>query len=90
MNDKEQVINYLRSRGIEPNQKDIDFFCSRQSFEFGVVWACARINELHDQPIIANDVLEQADLSTSELALMPEYDLRFLRAENPLIPRGVD
>ncbi len=90
MNDKEQVINYLRSRGLEPNEGDIKFFCGDGSFEFGVVWACARIVELHDQPIIANDVLNEANLSQGELSLMPSYDLNFLRSENASLPDGIE
>ncbi len=90
MNDKEQVINYLRERGLEPTQEDVNFFCgkARDSFAWGVVWSCARINEFHDQPTIANFVLNEADLSYGELELMPKYDLDFLRGENPSLPTG--
>jgi hypothetical protein len=90
MNDKEQVINYLRERGLEPTQEDIDFFCGKYGFESGVVWACARIVEMHDNPVIADNVLSEANISHGELKLMPEYDLKFLRPEDPTIPKGVE
>lgn len=57
-------------------------------FNQGVIWACARINELHDQPVIANDVILEANIPDSDFYLASEYDLKFLRSINKDIPRG--
>lgn len=57
-------------------------------FNQGVIWACARINELHDQPVIANDVLLEANIGDDDFKKASEYDLEFLRSERPSIPRG--
>ena len=59
-----------------------------KDFNQGVIWACARINELHDQPVIANDVLVEANIQASDFGLASEYDLEFLRGINPSIPHG--
>ncbi|GAA5141242.1 hypothetical protein [Thalassotalea piscium] len=59
-----------------------------KEFYQGVIWACARINELHDQPAIANDVLQEANISDEDFKQAAEYDLEFLRDENPKIPQG--
>lgn len=66
----------------------INFMSDNKGFNQGVIWACARINELHDQPIIANDVLKEANVSAEDFKQAAEYDLEFLREENPNIPQG--
>ena len=57
-------------------------------FNRGAVWALARIVEMHDQPVSANDALNELNLSKCELKQCSEYDLAFLRRENTSIPLG--
>ena len=65
---------------------------SNEEFNQGVIWACARINELHDEPVVANDVLMEANLSDEDFKRACEYDLEFLRNENDgkNIPKGIE
>ena len=46
------------------------------NFETGVIYACARLIELHDEPTMANDILRESGV---DLANGDEYDLAFLR-----------
>jgi len=80
-------INYgtlsdLITEFAEQNQK--------HTFDKGVVWACARVVELHDRGVVANDVLKEANISQDELKILSEYDLEFLRREDSAIPEGID
>lgn len=58
------------------------------TFTQGIVWAAARIIELHDQAVIAEDVLKEAQLSKEDLKECAEYDLKILRKHIQGIPRG--
>lgn len=53
-------LMYMRKIGIlGMNTKNF-------KFNEGVIWACARINEMFDQPVIANDVLAEANISDED------------------------
>jgi hypothetical protein len=58
-------------------------------FTRGVVYALARLIELHDQPTMADSVLREARLNDADLRRCAEYDLEFLRRSNPDMPKGV-
>lgn len=47
-------------------------------FDRGVAWACARIIELHDQPVIAGDVLRESGVNLEEVKTIDPYDAEFL------------
>ena len=49
---------------------------SKKIFDKGVLYACARIIELHDQPVIARDVLKE---SGADIQLVDEHDIQFLK-----------
>ncbi len=57
-------------------------------FTQGVVYACARLIEMFDQPNMALNILDKAGLP--DLTVASEYDLLFLRKERPSIPYGHD
>ncbi len=59
-----------------------------EGFTQGVVWACARLIELFDEPTMALEILREASLKNLETAA--EYDLAILRKEAPSIPLGCD
>jgi hypothetical protein len=58
------------------------------TFEQGVVWACARLVEMYDQPTMAASILREAMLNDSDLRRCAEYDLAILRVEIPGLPKG--
>lgn len=60
------------------------------SFVQGVVWACARLIEMYDQPSMAVAILRESGAEDSDLKGCAEYDLAYLRKEDPKIPRGID
>jgi len=45
------------------------------NFDCGVIYACARLIELHDQPGMANEILRESGVN---LINGDEYDLAFL------------
>lgn len=51
---------------------------TKPSFEDGVLWAVARIVELHDQPVIAADVLRESRIALN-LRRVDEADRPFLK-----------
>lgn len=55
-------------------------------FAQGVVYACALVCQLHDEPGIAKDVLKESGVDVTKAA---EYDVAFLRKEQPDLPRGM-
>lgn len=61
---------------------------NNNEFMQGVIYACARINELHDQPTIADDVLISAGVNEDHFKAACEYDLEFLRSGDLNIPTG--
>lgn len=54
-------------------------------FTQGVVYACARICELYDEPLIALSVLKESGVDVAEAI---EYDVAFLRVEDNNLPTG--
>jgi len=59
----------------------------KDDFAAGVVYALARLVEMHDQPSMAADILRESGVDVKFAA---EYDVAFLRRENPSLPRGKD
>lgn len=57
-------------------------------FAQGVVYACARLVEMFDQPTMAAEILRESGVDNSEIRGCAEYDVAFLRKENPKLPRG--
>jgi len=57
-------------------------------FTQGVVWACARLCDLYNQPTMALSILKEAGLKNLRQAA--EYGLAILRKEDPTIPFGYD
>jgi len=49
-----------------------------RGFEHGVLWAVARIVELHDQPVIAADVLRESGIEL-DLRRVDEADREYLK-----------
>lgn len=60
-----------------------------KEFNQGVVYAAARLIEIHDQPTYALEIIEQAGITHADLQQCAEYDLAFLRREDMTIPKGV-
>jgi len=60
------------------------------NFNDGVVYAAARLIEMHDQPTMALEIIEQAGITHDELRKCNEYDLAFLRKEAETIQKGID
>lgn len=56
-------------------------------FEQGVVYACARVVEMFDEPTVARCVLEESGVDVTKAA---EYDVQFLRKESPELPKGIE
>lgn len=54
-----------------------------KDFATGVVYALARLVELYDQPDMANSILRESGVDVSHAC---EYDVAFLRQENPALP----
>jgi len=79
-------LKRLQQRVKELEQSQNSNF--KQGFAQGIIWACARINEIHDRPVIANDILSEAGINNDDYKLAQEYDLKFLRPENSRIPKG--
>jgi len=57
-------------------------------FNQGVVFAAARLIEMHDQPTMALELIEQAGITREDLKQCADYDLAFLRKEDKTIPKG--
>jgi|LGVE01.1.fsa_nt_gb hypothetical protein len=61
----------------------------QKSFIAGIVWAAARVVDLHDCPTIAKDIIKEAGYTGKEMAAAAaEYDMQLLRKEMPDLPRG--
>jgi len=60
-------------------------FSADENFEAGVVYALARLVEMFDQPTMANSILKESGVDVRNAH---EYDVAFLRKENPKLPRG--
>ena len=58
-----------------------------KGFTVGVVYALARLVEIHDQPSMALDILKESGVNVHHAA---EYDVAFLRRKDPTLPRGRD
>jgi len=56
-------------------------------FASGVIYALARLVEMYDQPTMANSILKESGI---DVRRANEYDIKFLRKENPKLPRGKD
>lgn len=50
-------------------------------FARGVVWACARMIEMYDEPTQAISILNESGLGSEDLKRCAEYDLKFIRKE---------
>lgn len=65
---------------------------SQQDTVEGIVFACARLVELHDEPTMAKDVLLDSisshGKSIHNLNECARYDLDFLRGEIEELPKG--
>lgn len=59
-------------------------------FARGVIYAAARMVEIHDMPTVAIDVLNSAGFSDNDYRQAAEYDLRILRKHLPGLPSGYD
>jgi len=59
-------------------------------FNRGVVYAAARLIEIHDEPVIAMDIIHESGISRKEMMLCCGYDLAFLRKADNDIPKGKD
>lgn len=58
-----------------------------KGFAAGVVYALARLVDLYDQPGMAENILRESGVDVRHAS---EYDVAFLRHENPKLPRGKD
>ena len=58
-------------------------------FNAGVVFAAARLVEIHDQPTIAAEIIRCAGIKREEFKACAEHDLAFLRKNDESIPKGV-
>jgi hypothetical protein len=56
-----------------------------EGFAAGVVWACARLVQMFDQPTMAALILQESGVDVSQAA---EQDVAFLREELPDLPAG--
>jgi hypothetical protein len=54
-------------------------------FTRGVVYALARLVEMYDQPTMAIQILKTSGV---DIRLAQEYDVAFLRREDPSLPHG--
>lgn len=61
-----------------------------KEFNEGVMWACARIVEMHDEPTIAKDVFLEANIPVEDVEQMCSYDLDFIRKGIPELPKGTE
>ena len=59
-------------------------------FNDGAVYAAARLIEIFDQPTMAMAIINEAGLTHEDLKKCNEYDLAFLRKEDPAIPAGIE
>jgi hypothetical protein len=50
-------------------------------FARGVVWACARMIEMYDEPTQAVAILNESGIGLEEFRRCAEYDLKFIRKE---------
>lgn len=66
----------LRNQGSEARQ---------HGFATGVVYALARLVEMYDQPSMANCILRE---SRVDVRMAAEYDVAFLRREDPKLAKG--
>ena len=57
-----------------------------KGFTEGVIYACARLIEIFDQPIMALEIYDMAGCLDESVA--SEYDLKFLRKYRPSIAKG--
>lgn len=53
-------------------------------FEKGVLYASAQVQRLHDEPLVAADVLKQAGLAKSDCSELDDYDKESLREVNTI------
>ena len=58
-----------------------------KGFATGVVYALARLIEIHDEPSMAMDILRESGVNVRHAT---EYDVAFLRREDHTLPRGRD
>jgi hypothetical protein len=58
-------------------------------FNQGVVYAAARLIEMHDQPTMAMDIIGQSGITHEDMKHCAEWDLSFLRREDESIPKGI-
>ena len=52
-------------------------------FNQGVIWATARLIEMHDQPSMAIGILEESGMSDEDMSKACDYDLSFIREHRP-------
>lgn len=62
---------------------------NRTEFVQGVVYAAARLIETFDQPTLSLEIVDTANINRDDLKQCAEYDLAFLRKEDPTIPTGI-
>lgn len=58
-----------------------------KGWDNGVLYALARLIEMHDFPSIALEILDESQADVSNAT---ECDVEFLRRERPSLPRGQD
>lgn len=58
-----------------------------KGFASGVVYACARILEMHDEPVIAGDILAESGVDVRHAS---DYDVAFLRKAKMTFKHGRD
>ena len=92
--DKESAASSLagaveKAKGVGRSRataKDVREKKTELSFDAGVVWACARMVDMYDQPSMAQDILKESAVDVRKAI---EYDVAFLRKKNPDLPKGI-
>ena len=81
MSPEKLLINILVDEIANIQQKvDVDGFTK------GIVYACARMIEMHDQPTMALEIYDEAGCIDETVA--SEYDLQYLRKYRPSFRKG--
>jgi hypothetical protein len=79
-------------RRAEKAEAERDKLQAEKEIEFarGIVWALARVVDMHDEPTVAAEILREAQLDREQLQQCAEYDLKLLRKETRGLPKGID
>jgi len=56
----------------------------------GTIYSIARLIEMHDQPTMAIDILNETGFTDKDFRQVDEYDLKIIREHVPQLPKGIE